>query len=529
MIKIRITIALFLLVGFTTIFAQKKELQSITENELKAHLEFIASDNMQGRDFDTPIPGLQITADYLKAQCLKMGLKPGFNNFSQPVKMISVQNEKENTFLTLKNSDGEEVFKSHEIMAFPGLLNNDTIRANIVFAGYGYQKDQNGYNDFEKIDVKDKVVMIMTRNAEIARDTAQTEDHTKMEMMKLGRIFLSGAKAIIFIRDPLNTDNQWFEMVQDYTSSGTYLLEGQEREEFPVNIILANSEIADAILKESGKTLREIQQEINRSGNPNSFEIEKVTAEIQLIKKAENVEGENIIAIIEGSDPVLKNECVVFTAHYDHVGVSRNGEINNGADDNGSGTVALLEVAEAFTKLKKKPRRSIVFAWVTAEEKGLIGSEYYTLNPVFPLEKTLVNINLDMVGRSAEKELAKVGNPEKSLAGPNGVYIISGGNSAELTDISNKICDDLNLVPNDALSEEFLIGSDHFNFHKNGVPVLGVTTGLHEDYHTPDDDVNKIDYLKMKRIAGYTFLVAYEIANRKKGLKKEPETGIYLK
>jgi hypothetical protein len=140
MIKIRITIALFLLVGFTTIFAQKKELQSITENELKAHLEFIASDNMQGRDFDTPIPGLQITADYLKAQCLKMGLKPGFNNFSQPVKMISVQNEKENTFLTLKNSDGEEVFKSHEIMAFPGLLNNDTIRANIVFAGYGYQK-----------------------------------------------------------------------------------------------------------------------------------------------------------------------------------------------------------------------------------------------------------------------------------------------------------------------------------------------------------------------------------------------------
>jgi Zn-dependent M28 family amino/carboxypeptidase len=203
--------------------------------------------------------------------------------------------------------------------------------------------------------------------------------------------------------------------------------------------------------------------------------------------------------------------------------------INNGADDNGSGTVALLEVAEAFSQMKKKPLRSIVFVWVTAEEKGLIGSEYYTLNPVFPLEKTLVNINLDMVGRSAEKELAKVENPEKSLAGPNGVYIITGGNSAELTDISNKICGDLNLVPSDELSEEFMIGSDHFNFKKNGVPVLGVTTGLHEDYHTPDDDVNKINYLKMKRIAGYTFLVAYEIANRKKRLKKEPETGIYLK
>ena len=254
-----------------------------------------------------------------------------------------------------------------------------------------------------------------------------------------------------------------------------------------------------------------------------------MTAEIQVTKKLESVSGKNIIAIIEGSDPVLKNECVVLTAHYDHVGITRNGEINNGADDNGSGTVSLLEVAEAFSQMKKKPRRSIVFAWVTAEEKGLIGSEYYCKNPVFPLEKTLLNINLDMVGRSAEKELAKVENSEKSLAGPNGVYIIKGDNSFELTNISNKICDDLNLVPSDALSENFMNGSDHFNFHKNGVPVIGVTTGLHEDYHSPADDFDKIDYLKMKRIAGYTFLVAYEIANRKKGLKKEPETGIYLK
>jgi hypothetical protein len=527
--KLKITGTFLFLFVFTTVFAQKKELKSITENELKAHLEFIASDNMQGRDFGTPIPGLQITADYLKAQCLRMGLIPGGNNYSQPVKMISVQTEKENTFIALKNNDGEEVFRSHKIMAFPGSVNNDTIRGNIVFAGYGYQKDKNGYNDFEKIDLQDKVVMLMTRNSEIASDTAQNEDYTKMEMMKLGHIFLSGARAVIFIPDPLNTDNKWFDMVEEYSAMGTYQLEGQEREEFPVNIILANAEIADTILKESGKTLREIQQEINRSGNPNSFEIENVTAEIQLIKKAENVEGENIIAIIEGSDPVLKNECVVFTAHYDHVGVTRNGEINNGADDNGSGTVALLEIAEAFTKMKKKPRRSIVFAWVTAEEKGLIGSEYYTLNPVFPLDKTVANINLDMVGRSAETELAEFENAEKSLAGPNGVYIITGGKSAELTEISNKISRDLNLIPSDALSGEFIHGSDHFHFHKNGIPVLGITTGLHEDYHTPADDFDKIDYLKMKRVAGFSFLVAYEIANRKKRLQKEPETGIYLK
>jgi hypothetical protein len=509
--------------------AQKNELKSITEHELKAHLEFIASDYMQGRDFGTPIPGLEITADYLKSQCLKMGLKPGLPNFTQPVKMISVQTEKENTFIKLKNSLSDEVFKSNDILTFPGSVKNDTVISKIVFAGYGYQNDDFGYNDFEGIDLTDKMVLFMTRNRELAMDTAKRGDLSKMEMSKLGRIFLSGAKGIIFVPDPLNTDQGWFEMVKDYALQGTYQLDVKETQEIPGNIILATTEIADAILKETGKTLEEIQRGINDTGKPNSIQLENITTEIQLAKKAETVFGENIIAIIEGSDPVLKNECVDLTAHYDHVGVTRNGEINNGADDNGSGTVALLEIAEAFTKMKKKPRRSIVFAWVTAEEKGLIGSEYYTLNPVFPLEKTVANINLDMVGRSAETEPEKMVNVNKSLAGPNGFYIITGGKSPELTEISNKISRSLNLVPNDALSEEFINGSDHFHFHKNGVPVLGITTGLHEDYHTPADDFDKIDYHKMKRVAGFSFLVAYEIANSKKALKKEPETGIYLK
>ena len=527
--KLNITGTFLFLFLFSTVFAQKKELKSITGFELKAHLEFISSDNMQGRDFGTPIPGLQITADYLKSQSLKMGLKPGLPNFTQTVKMVSVRIEKENTFLKLKNGDGEVVYKSNDILTFPGSVTNDTIDARIVFAGYGYQNDEIGYNDFEDLDLTGKMVMLMTRNRQLAMDTAKTDDNSRMEMAKLGRIFLSGAKGIIFVPDPINPDKSWFEMVKDYASQGKYQLNESEEFEMPGNIILVNNEIANAILKESGKTLEEIQLEINKSGKPNSFELENVTTEIQLVKKAETVTGENIIAIVEGSDPVLKNECVVLTAHYDHVGINSKGEINNGADDNGSGTVTLLEVAEAFTKMKKKPLRSIIFAWVTAEEKGLIGSEYYTLNPVFPLENTVANINLDMVGRSAEKEPAKFVSPEKSLIGPNGVYIITGDQSSALIEISNKICNDLNLIPSDALSEQFIHGSDHFNFHKKGIPVLGITTGLHEDYHTPDDDFDKIDYTKMKRIADLTFLIVYEIANRSKGLKKEPETGIYLK
>ena len=516
MIKSKITCTLLFLFIFSTVFAQKKELRSITENELKAHLEFIAGDNMQGRDFGTKIPGLEITADYLKSQSLKMGLKPGGVNYSQPVKMLSIQTETENTFIKLKTKFGEEVLKSHDIVIFSELLKNDTLKAKVVFAGYGYQNKEIAYNDYEGLELKDKVVMIMTRNREIALDTLKKDDNMNLEMAKLAHIFMSGAKSIIFVPDPLNPDNTWFEMVKDYASQGIYQLYGEEDKGMPGNIILANTEIANAILKESGKTLVEIQKEINETGKPNSFELENIIAEIQLTKKTETVYGENIIAIVEGSDPVLKNECVVLTAHYDHVGINGKGEINNGADDNGSGTVTLLEVAEAFSMMKKKPLRSIVFAWVTAEEKGLIGSEYYTQNPVFPLKNTLANINLDMVGRSAEKELAKVENSERSLAGPNGIYVISGGQSLELMAISNKICNDLKLLPSDDLSEEFMYGSDHFSFNKNGVPVLGVTTGLHKDYHQPSDDFDKIDYLKMKRIADYTFLVTYEIANRKK-------------
>lgn len=497
-------------------FTQKKELKSITENELKAHLEFIASDYMQGRDFGTPIPGLEITAKYLQSESLKMGFKLGGENFSQSVKMISIQTDSMNTFIKLKNKNGGDVFKSNDIITFPGSVKNDTINGAIVFAGYGFKSKETEYDDFGELDLTGKVVMIMTRNKELAMDTSKKDDNTNLEMAKLAHIFMSGAKAIIYIPDPLNPDKSWFEMVEDYASAGTYQLEGGENFEMSGNIILVNNAIANAILTESGKTLEEIQRKINESGKPNSFELKDVSAEIQLAKKSEAVFGENIIAIVEGSDPVLKNECVVLTAHYDHVGITSKGEINNGADDNGSGTVALLEVAEAFSQMKKKPRRSIVFAWVTAEEKGLIGSEYYTLNPYFPLENTVANVNLDMVGRSANNELDKVTNPEKSLAGPNGIYIITGDQSSELVKISNKVCSDLGLIPSDALSDEFMNSSDQYNFYKNGIPVIGVSTGLHEDYHHPTDDFDKIDYAKMKRVADYTFLVANEIANKKK-------------
>lgn len=515
--KTQIKLTLLFLLLAVNAFPQKKAIESITENELKAHLEFIASDYMQGRDFGTPVPGLELTADYLKTQCMQMELKPGSTDYFQRVEMVSVKQDSENTFFKLTDSNGIEKYQTNDIFTFGGKSENDTIKGDIIFCGYGWYNDETKYNDTEGLDIKDKIVLIMTRNLEAALDTSKKNIDTNQEMMKINKALMGGAKALVFVPDPLNTDNKWFDMIRGYFSGGSYTLKGNKPGSMiPVRLIFGTEALANEILKESGKTLLQLQNEINNSGTPKSFDVKNCKAEIQLIKKTKTIEGKNVIAILEGSDPILKNECVVLSAHYDHIGIAANGDVNNGADDNGSGTVALLEIADAFTKLKMNPKRSIVFLWDTAEEKGLFGSDFYSSHPVFPLEKTLADINLDMVGRSAEKEPEKDVKLENSLCGKNGVYIISGKQSSELLKISDNVCKELNLIPSDALSKALLTRSDYYHFYKNGIPVLGVTTGLHEDYHQPTDEFHKIDYNKMKRIAGYTFLVAYEIANKKK-------------
>ncbi len=157
---------------------------------------------------------------------------------------------------------------------------------------------------------------------------------------------------------------------------------------------------ADQLLKKSGYNLKSAQEKILSDKKPISFRWSDISVTFRTFIEQTNILANNVVGLVEGSDPVLKNECVIYSAHFDHVGVNKNGEVFNGADDNASGSMALLEVAQAFMNLKKKPLRTIVFAWVNGEEKGLLGSQYYTSNPVFPMDKTLLDINLDMVGRS---------------------------------------------------------------------------------------------------------------------------------
>jgi len=244
--------------------------------------------------------------------------------------------------------------------------------------------------------------------------------------------------------------------------------------------------------------------------------VKDIRIDINVNRKTEPVEAKNVIGVVEGSDPVLKNDYVVFMAHYDHLGIDTSGNVFNGADDNGSGTVILLEVAEAFASLEHKPKRSIVFLWVTAEEVGMLGSKYYIENPVFAVEKTVACINIDMAGRVFEPRDSVWNKSEKKVKDFDGLYTLANDAWSDLKEINSTTCKTLGLIPDYSLPASFLHSSDHFSFHSHGVPILNYATGYHADYHKVTDEISKINFDKMKRVADLCFLVGFEIANREK-------------
>lgn len=263
--------------------------------------------------------------------------------------------------------------------------------------------------------------------------------------------------------------------------------------------------------KKAGRYLIEQYQNMGISHPPAmSSYYQTVPKEALKSRRADLPQSENILAYIPGSEK--PNEVIVISAHYDHVGM-KDGDIYNGADDDGSGTVALLEIAEAFQKAKKSgkgPKRSILFLHVTGEEHGLLGSKYYAENPIFPLANTVANLNIDMIGRC-----------DPANCGKDYVYVIGSDMlSSELKKINENantatVKLELNYKyddPND--KDRLYYRSDHYNFAKNGIPVVFYFDGIHEDYHKPTDTPDKIDYNALQKRTQLVFATAWELANR---------------
>ena len=528
----RILVLAVLVFTFMSAVAQKTGLQSITPDELKMHLKFLASDELKGRD--TGEPGLQVAARYLAVQAENLGLTPedADQDFLQPYYIREKAYDRENSHTTIIQADSSSVVNHQSFYVFPApQVDQTVIEGEVVFAGYGIRDEDHHYNDFENIDIKDKVVLIMNRAPMNEDGTESLFDDSKWNSMqnfqyKMPHIFSQQPRAVLVVMDP----KSGLQSIEDMNPAiAKYLGKSRElkadEEESPAQgnrpgMVLIHRSVADQLLQASGKSLEKLQVEIDTSLTPRSFVLEDTRVKIELNMAVRDVEVFNVFGVIEGSDPDLKNEMVIYTAHYDHVGTDDQGGVFNGADDNASGSVALIEIAEAFMKEKKKPRRSIGILWVSAEEIGLFGSQYFADHPLVPRENIAAVINLDMLGRTKTREDELSSRSGLTIQGGDSVKVIGGLQSRVLMDISQKTLDEMGLVGNYTYNdtqhpERYFYRSDHINFARKDIPVLFYSTGTHRDYHMLTDVEDRIDYDKYLKMTRFCYKVGYEVAQYK--------------
>lgn len=508
----------------TQVYSQKVTTESITASELQSHLEFLASPLLKGRMNGDE--SLDIAANYIASQARLAGLKPANgDSYFQPFTVIRKMADADSSAIEITTASGEiKTIKEPFFNIIPQGPADFEAEGEVVFAGFGIRSDK--YNDLENLDLKGKVVIVMDRGPMSNGNPFLGKEYYDSDMSfqyKAGALLTQGPKAIIFVPDPASGFDSFYEALPGIAAylSSQVTLKGEKEQVNPMmammpKMIFAGRSVADALLEGSGKTLESIQNEINATLKPKSFVMSgtkiRVTEKIISEEKVLN----NVAAYLEGSHPEKKKEVLVISAHYDHVG-GEGANVHPGADDNASGCSALLEMAEAFAGLKKNPLRSLLFLWVAGEEVGLFGSQTYVNNPLFPLSETIANLNMDMVGRNRQPADS---TDETPMTGPDEIFVITGGQSSELSTIAAETDKKSPLSFNYSLSGRdnplmLFQRSDHFNFVKNDIPVLFFTTGLHTDYHTPGDVPEKIDYSKMELVTRTMFDIGVQLASRK--------------
>ena len=511
-----VIISLFLISG--NVFSQSdiplKYAETITQADLKKQLTIVASAEMEGRETGTE--GQRKAAAYIEGQFKEFGLQypeslkgylqyyPLFKDTLVPKYLIIGKNNLTfgKDYILQPGSSKEGEFKSSQI----------------IFAGYGIE-DKN-YDDYAGKDVKDKVVLIFSGEPKadgkfLVSGTERPSQWGYSTTKKASLAKQKGAVAVLLINPAWDTIST--RIAESSRKTNIYFPHLDEKEKVTV-VTLVPSYLKNILGENEANKLLET---VKAKGALNEINIEKKTKTKLAFKKISiESSASNVIGYVEGTDK--KDEYVFLTAHYDHLG--KHGDIiYYGADDDGSGTVSVIEMAEAFAKAKQEghgPRRTVVFMTVSGEEKGLWGSEYYSDHPVFPLEKTTVDLNTDMVGRI---------DPNRNYGdSTNYVYVIGDDKlSTDLTPISKAINDKYTKLeldykfnaPDDP--ERIYFRSDHYNFARKGVPIIFFFDGIHADYHKPTDTVDKINFDVMEKRVRFIFLTAWEMANRDEMLKRD--------
>ena len=463
-----------MLVAFAVLAQDKtamKFAKTISSEDLKEHLAILSSDEFEGRE--TGKKGQKMAAEYIAAQFEKLGFEaPVYGSYFQT---FDLHESQMGSVYLRKDGDKKVGFEDFIYYSSAETKGEEYIR--IIVA--------NEESDLRKI--KGSYVAYLSENLDGYQDFIESA---------MG----AGAKGVFVLLENESEFNSTLDRYSRYLKRPRLRMES--RDETNTKLVIGNKELAAWIFDKSYEDIRLDDQSI-------------------LIFNADYLDKpvptENVLGYLKGSE--RPEELLIVTSHYDHLGII-DGEIHNGADDDGSGTVTVLEVAEAFAEAAKRgkgPKRSILFMTVTGEEIGLLGSKYYTdTDPVFSLENTVANLNIDMVGRVDDAHQEE----------PEYIYLIGSDKlSKELHELSENMNEtyvglNLDYTYNDENDpNRFYYRSDHYNFAKNNIPIIFYFNGTHEDYHQPTDTVEKIDFSTMEKRAKLIFHTAWEIANRKDRIK----------
>lgn len=484
---------------------------TINAARCRAHVDFLASDLLEGRA--TPSRGLDVAGAYIVSQFERCGLEPGGveGSWFQPFEVL-----REVRLASSSLEAGERAFaygKDYIPLPFTA---SEKVEGPLVFAGYGITDEK--YDDYASIDARGKVVLVLRHEP---REKGKRLSKNALFATKIANAAKHGAVGLLLVNDQLNHKKT---APQGPPRSGEFAARWPNfgaggGEAAPIPAFHVSLEAAEALL--GGRKLDAIEREIDEKLEPRSFAVEG--APVALAAKVERVtgEGRNVVAILRGSDPEAARAAVVIGAHYDHLGVIADpapgatqdlglvgqrfprgkdarpdDRTYNGADDNASGTAAMLEMARAFAESGVRPRRTIVFVAFAGEELGLLGSEHYVAHPAVPIAQTIAMINLDMVGRNAPDHVFVGGTPDaaltRALAAANGVVKMK---TEPMTD------------------EEMGGTSDHASFQAVKVPTVFFFSGDHADYHRVSDEASKIEPEKIARVARVAMLTAADVAD----------------
>jgi hypothetical protein len=494
-------------------------LDSIQEADLLQHAEFLASDELGGRYALSP--SIRIAARYLASRLRHFGYRGGADqgSFLQKVEIVSEKFDPTATFLEAVEGGETKRFALGEAFnVTPPYVHSD-ISGPLVLAPLAYNLVM-GNSDGEPRDLKGKIAVVPVSFGWLKSGGAETRSRrwsavggsTGLVRNVAGAAAEKGAIGVVLITQDQTAGPRFPETARaPSTYSGRLRLAAKTDERARLPVVNAYQPLIEWMFG-SGMTLDAL---FSPEGVAATRDLGK-SLRINMVNQGPRLETHNVIGILDGADPKLKEEYVLVSAHYDHLPTA--GEnIFNGADDDGSGTATVLEIAQAFA-IGPRPQRSILIIFHTAEEENLMGSTYFVEHPAVPLKSIVADLNVDMVGRTRAPGDTHPANLE--LGDANTVYLIGSDKlSTELHQLSEQTNEDtvrMNLDYRYSAPEHpqrLYYRSDHWNYAKSGIPVIFYFTGLHEDYHRPTDDVDKLDFKKMARIGRLIFSTAWRVAN----------------